>query len=198
MSQGEPRLILASGSPRRRDLLAEAGYQFEVVSPAVEEWQGADFTVREVTCGNAVRKGLAVARRHPDAVVLAADTLVALEGRLIGKPADHAEAFRLLRRLSGRTHEVATGVFLVHRRARRSLIFSVLSQVVFKKLDRLTITEYFSRIDPLDKAGAYTAQGAGRSIFARIIGSSSNVIGLPLAETRRALASFGVPKPRCA
>ncbi len=196
MIRGEPRLILASGSPRRKDLLAGAGYRFEVVAPAVEEWQGAHFTVREVTCGNAVRKGLAVARRHPDAVVLAADTLVALEGRLIGKPADHAEAFRLLRLLSGRTHEVATGVFLVHRRARRSVIFSVLSQVVFKKFDRLTIMEYFRRIDPLDKAGAYAAQGAGRSIIARIIGSSSNVIGLPLEQTSRALASFGLPRPR--
>ncbi|CAN5403078.1 Maf family protein [soil metagenome] len=192
MIKGGPRLILASASPRRRRLLAEAGYAFEVVVPAVAELHGTEYTLREVTCGNALRKGLAVARRHSDASVLAADTLVALEGRLIGKPADRAAATRLLRLLSGRTHQVATGVFIVHFRRRRSLLFSVLSQVVFKKLSDRMIQDYLTTINPRDKAGGYAAQGPGRAIIARIIGSTSNVIGLPLEKTRPALARFGL------
>jgi septum formation protein len=192
MTGERPRLVLASASPRRGQLLADAGYEFEVVAPAVAEVQTGNLTLREVTSFNALRKGLAVARAHPGQVVLAADTLVALGGRLIGKPADRADAARLLRLLSGRTHLVASGVFIGHLHLGRSIAFSVLSRVVFKKLSDRMIDEYLATIDPLDKAGGYAAQGTGRAIIARLIGSRSNVIGLPLEKTRAALKHFEI------
>jgi septum formation protein len=187
-----PRLILASASPRRRDLLAGAGFDFEVITPQVNEVAPARLTLLEATSWNALRKGLEVARRCPDDVVLAADTLVALEHTLIGKPASRAEAARILRRLSGKTHSVASGVFIAHLRVGRSQSFAVASRVTFKKLSDERIEEYLAQIDPLDKAGAYAAQGKGGSIIARIVGSRSNVIGLPLEKTRSALAGFKI------
>lgn len=196
MTGERPRLVLASASPRRAQLLAAAGYQFEVIAPGVGELQTHNLTLREITYGNALRKGLAVARAHPGRVILAADTLVALDDRLIGKPADRAEAARFLRLLSGRTHLVASGVFIGHLRLGRSSAFSVLSRVVFKTLSNQMIEEYLATIDPLDKAGGYAAQGTGRAIIARIVGSRSNVIGLPLEKTRTALRRFEIrPSP---
>jgi septum formation protein len=195
MNGGRPRLVLASASPRRRQLLADAGYDFEVVAPVVEEFHSENLTLREATCYNALRKGLAVARAYPDRVVLAADTLVALDHQVIGKPADRAEAVRHLRLLSGRTHLVASGVFVADLRRGKSLAFSVLSRVVFKALSDRMIEEYLATIDPLDKAGGYAAQGTGRAIIARIIGSRSNVIGLPLEKTGVALELFEIRPP---
>lgn len=192
MNSGQPRLILASASPRRRQLLAEAGYEFEVVAPTVAEISAGTFTLHEATIWNALRKGLAVARLHPGDVVLAADTLVELDGRVIGKPADRAEAARILRQLSAQTHVVASSVSIAHLRRGRSENFTVLSRVVFKKLNARMIDEYLARIDPLDKAGAYAAQGDGGAIIEKIIGSRSNVIGLPMAESSAALARFGI------
>ena len=196
MKAGALRLILASASPRRRRMLADAGYDFEIVAPEVEELSPIELTVREITCWNALRKGLAVARAHPGAIVLAADTLVALEREVIGKPADIDEARRILARLSGRQHTVASGVFLGHLASGRAETFSVVSQVVFKKWSRQQIDDYLEKINPLDKAGAYAAQGRGRAIVARIVGSQSNVIGLPLEKLRPALARFGLRAQR--
>ena len=190
-----PRLVLASASPRRRELLAEAGFEYEVVAPEISEVISTDITLSEVTSWNALRKGLAVARRRPGDVVLAADTLVALDNQILGKPADYAEAVRILGLLSGRTHEVTTGVFVAHLYAGQAETFCVTSQVTFKKLSDQAIEDYLTRIDPFDKAGAYAAQGEGGMIVARIAGSRSNVIGLPLEKTRAALARFGF-RPR--
>ncbi len=195
MTGKRPRLVLASASPRRRQLLTEAGYDFEIVTPAVEELHSEKLTVREATSYNALRKGLAVAREHPGRVVLAADTLVALDHQVIGKPADHNEAARLLRLLSGRTHVVATGVFIAHLHRGKSIAFSVVSRVLFKNLSEQMIADYLARIDPLDKAGGYAAQGEGSAIIARILGSRSNVIGLPLEKTGSALRLFEI-RPR--
>ncbi len=192
MNARPPHFILASGSPRRRELLAAAGFEYEVVAPEVEEIFSPAYTLREGTAWNALRKGLAGARLHPDAVVLAADTLVALEGRVIGKPADLAEAARILRLLSGRAHLVSTSVFIAHLRRGQSDSFTVVSRVVFKKLSDRTIENYLATIEPLDKAGAYAAQGKGRAVIARIAGSRSNVIGLPMDKTGAALARFEI------
>lgn len=196
MRGGRPRLVLASASPRRRQLLADAGYDFDVVAPLLKELHSDKLTLREVTSYNALQKGLAVARDHPRRVVLAADTLVALENQLIGKPSNRAEAARLLRLLSGRVHFVVSSVFIAHLARGESLAFSVLSRVVFKELDDRTIAKYLATIDPLDKAGGYAAQGSGRTIIARITGSRSNVIGLPMEKTTAALEPFNVhPRP---
>lgn len=192
ISGQRPRLILASASPRRHQLLAESGYAFEVVLPQVREVSSASLTLHEATSWNALRKGLAVARAQPDAVVLSADTLVALGSRVIGKPTSHDEAFDILRLLSAQTHYVSSAIFIAHLRARRSQTFCITSQVTFKQLSDELIEDYLARINPLDKAGAYAAQGLGGAIIDRIAGSRSNVIGLPLEETCAALGRFGV------
>ncbi|MDQ3199806.1 MAG: Maf family protein [Verrucomicrobiota bacterium] len=195
MSAGGRRLLLASASPRRRQLLASAGYDFDVAVPSVTELHADTLTLRELTCCNALRKGLAVARAYPGRIVLAADTLVALDRQVIGKPAHLADAARLLRLLSGRTHLVASGVFISDLRQGKSMAFTVLSRVVFKKLSDRTIEKYLATIDPLDKAGGYAAQGSGRMIIAKIVGSRSNVIGLPMEKTSAALRRFQI-RPR--
>lgn len=187
-----PRLVLASGSPRRRELLENAGYIFEIVFPAVSEVAGSCLTIRETTLCNAMRKAMEVAKTAPDAVVLGADTLVALDGHVIGKPADRANAAEILRRLSGRVHEVWTSVIVCHSAAGRTQGLQEVSQVQFRRLDDKVIANYLAKVNPLDKAGAYAAQGYGVEIIERIEGSYTNVVGLPMEETTRVLRSFGI------
>jgi len=186
------KLVLASGSPRRRELLAEAGLRFDVVTPEVEEIVSEALTIRELTTCNATRKAAAVARRLPAAVVVGADTLVALDGRVIGKPADLREATRILKRLSSRTHQVCTAVFICSAARRQASSFCVVSQVQFRALDDAAIDAYLAKIEPLDKAGAYAAQGHGSEIIQQIHGSYTNVVGLPMSETLEALRGFRI------
>jgi nucleoside triphosphate pyrophosphatase len=182
--------VLASNSPRRRALLAEAGYEFEVVVPTGSELAVAQLSLRELTIANATRKAMAVARINRSRVVLAADTLVAMEGEIIGKPRDLNHARMILRRLSGRTHDVCTAVCIVHPRGRIS--FAEISQVRFRKLTESAITKYFKVVNPIDKAGAYGAQGASGSIIAAVKGSVTNVIGLPMERTKKVLAQIDI------
>jgi septum formation protein len=190
-----PSLVLASSSPRRAALLAEGGFEFETASPRVAELFDIALTLRELTLWNAIRKGMSVAQTHPDAVVLAADTLVALADEIIGKPVDLNEAAETLRRLSGRTHEVCSAVLIYHQTSGRSAVFHDVSRVRFHRLNSAMIKNYLAKVDPLDKAGAYAAQGSGKEIIARIEGSFTNVVGLPMEKTIGALARFGI-RPR--
>jgi septum formation protein len=185
-------LILASHSPRRRQLLATAGFDFKTVSANVAESFDVDLTLRELTLFNALRKAEAVARLHPEAVVLAADTLVALEGEVIGKPRDLIHAAEILQRLSGRVHEVCSSVVISQVASARSTSFHAISHVRFHRLNKNKIGNYLAKINPLDKAGAYAAQGHGADIIAEIQGSFSNVVGLPMEKTIAALRKFGV------
>ena len=187
-----PSLVLASSSPRRSALLSEGGFEFEIASPRVAEKFSTTLTLRELTLWNAIRKGMAIAQTRPDAVVLAADTLVALANRIIGKPADLCEATQILRRLSGRTHEVCSAVAIYQQTAGRSAVFYDVSRVRFRRLNEPDIENYLAKMDPLDKAGAYAAQGSGAEIIAKIEGSFSNVVGLPMEKTVAALAKFGI------
>jgi septum formation protein len=176
-------------------LLTAAGFEFETVSAGVAEKFDAHFTLRELSVFNALHKGASVARLHPESVVLAADTLVALDGEVIGKPRDLEHAAQILQRLSGRTHEVCSAVFISHLAAARSTCFQEISRVRFRPLSRKEIDNYFAKVNPLDKAGAYGAQGNGAEIIARIDGSFTNVVGLPMERTIRALRKFGI-EPR--
>jgi septum formation protein len=173
-------------------LLSEGGFKFEIASPRVAEKFDATLTLRELTLWNAIRKGMSIAQTRPDAVVLAADTLVALENQVIGKPADLNEAARMLRRLSGQTHEVCSAVAIYQQTSGRSAIFQDVSRVRFHRLSEPTIESYLEKVGPLDKAGAYAAQGSGAEIIAKIEGSFTNVVGLPMEKTVAALAKFGV------
>jgi septum formation protein len=178
-------------------LLTESGFEFEIASPRIVEKFDAALTLRELTLWNAIRKGMAIAQTHPDAVVLAADTLVALENQIIGKPADLGEAAQMLRRLSGRTHEVCSSVAIYQQTSGRSEVFHDVSRVRFRQLNSETIDNYLATVGPLDKAGAYAAQGSGAEIIARIEGSFTNVVGLPMEKTVAALTKFGI-RPKLA
>src|SRR6266496_6276043 len=187
-----PSFVLASGSPRRAALLSNAGFQFEIAPPRLAEKFDAALTIRELTQWNAIRKGMSVAQTRPDAVVLAADTLVALENEVICKPLDLDEATQMLRRLSGRTHEVCSAVLIYHQTSGTSAVFHDISRVRFHRLNRTMIKNYLAEVDPLDKAGAYAAQGTGAEIIAKVDGSFTNVVGLPMEKTIVALAKFGM------
>jgi len=187
-----PPLVLASASPRRRQLLAQAGLKFEVLASDVNESALAALSIRELTTWNAARKATAVARMRRSAVVLGADTLIALDGQVIGKPADLREAAKILERLSGREHQVCTAVSIRAIQRRQLASFCVISHVRFRALSGKQIAAYLKKIDPLDKAGAYAAQDEGAEVISRVRGSFTNVVGLPMDETMRALKSFGV------
>ena len=190
-------LILASTSPRRADLLTEAGYRFTVVTTQVTELSAADFlTPLELTLFNARRKAFAIAPRHPESVVLAADTIVALGTKTFGKPRDLDEARSFLSQLSGQTHTVVTGAAIVLYAQSRLCYEIAQSEVTFRQLSGAEIEEYLNRINPLDKAGAYAAQTDSGSIIETISGSFSNVVGLPMEKITVSLARFEVvPAP---
>ena len=187
-----PTLLLASNSPRRRELLSEAGFEFETLGPRVAESCETHLTLRELTALNASRKGFAAVRAHPKKIVLAADTLVAIDNQILGKPNNLTDAVAMLERLIGRTHQVCTSVFICHLARATSVSFSEISGVRFRKLTRTEIERYLAKVNPLDKAGAYAAQGFGSEIIEKIDGSFTNVVGLPMEATVSALAEFGI------
>ena len=139
---------------------------------------------------NAHRKARVVAKKIPDALVLGADTLVFLEREIFGKPRDVADARRMLLQLQGRTHQVVTGVSLIHLRAHRERLFAVSTDVTFLPLTTDQISDYLSTMNPLDKAGAYAIQDRGDKIVAEISGSYSNVVGLPIERVGEELKSW--------
>jgi MAF protein len=138
------------------------------------------------------RSGMPFAQTRPDAIVIAADTLVALGNEIIGKPSDLEEAGQILRRLSAQTHEVCSAVLIHHQTSGRSSLFHDISRVRFHRLNRAMIKRYLAKVNPLDKAGAYAAQGTGAEIIAKIEGSFTNVVGLPMEKTIATLAKFGI------
>jgi septum formation protein len=184
-------LILASASPRRRELLASLGVPFEVVTAAVTEHEDATTDPRAMVTHNAALKADWVAARWPDALVLGADTTVFLDGAAINKPRDLADARTMLRRLSGLTHKVFTGLALRRGADRLALDDVATSDVTFRVLDDAAIDAYFALVNPLDKAGAYGVQEHGEMVVAHHTGSFSNIMGLPLENLRPLLARFG-------
>jgi len=180
-------VVLASASPRRRELLEGAG-----VAPLVDTARGAELAdatlgLAALVSANARAKAREVAPRHPKSVVLGADTLVWLDGIPLGKPRDHADARRMLRLLSGRVHEVATGVHLLRMEPRQEAGFHEVTRVRFRPLDEACIDEYLEKVNVLDKAGAYALQEHGDLVIEAVEGSRTNVIGLPVERTMAAL-----------
>ena len=183
-----PSLILASGSPRRAELLRQAGVEFEIVPSEVPEIHHQDLTAREVSQINAYRKARSVAKKFPDALVLGADTLVYLDTALFGKPPTLEQAYLMLEQLQGRTHHVVTAICLLHLRGRRQKVFSVDTAVTFRDLDAPGIRKYLTQVNPLDKAGAYAIQEHGDWLVANIAGSYTNVVGLPVESVKAELS----------
>jgi septum formation protein len=180
--------ILASASPRRRELLIEAGFDPRIVpAEGVHERIDSNLSPAELTRVNARAKATRVAAEHPGAIVLGADTLVFIDGVPLGKPRDSEEAAAMLRRLAARTHEVCTAVCLRCHDDHQLVEFHESTRVTFKKLSNDDITGYLAKVDPLDKAGAYAAQESGHLIIDQIDGSWTNVVGLPIEKTVAAL-----------
>lgn len=188
MSDPASKIILASASPRRRELLTQAGYTFEVVPAHIDETRRAGEDPAAYVERLALEKAQAIHAQHPDATVLGADTTVVLNGEVLNKPKDIEEAARMLRALSGCTHQVHTGIAVVTRNAQRSHVET--TNVVFASIPEEELAAYLATGDSLDKAGAYGIQGYAARWIPRIEGDFFNVMGLPLAATVRLLAGL--------
>ena len=171
-------IILASASPRRKELLEQIGCCFRIETADTEEAGGEGMTPSELVMKNAHLKAAAVAALHPDIPVLGADTVVSLDGNIYGKPRDREHAIEMLTSFSGRAHQVMTGIAL----ARKGRIWQAYetTEVVFAPLSAASITRYVDTGEPADKAGAYGIQGRAAVFVEQIRGSYSNVVGLPL------------------
>jgi septum formation protein len=186
------KLILASASPRRAEILRDAGISFTVLSSAVDETplpgETASDLVRRIAAGKAE---LVAARAIGPAIVIAADTVVSLEGAILGKPRTSDDARQMLERLSGRTHSVITGVSLIRLPDVERREFTEMTQVHFSALSNDEIVRYLSSGEPFDKAGSYAIQGVAGRFIPRIDGCYFNVVGLPLARLCRELLTLG-------
>jgi septum formation protein len=186
------RLILASASPRRRELLGQLGRPFDVMVADVTEHEAEDADPRSMVAHNAALKADWVAQRHPDACVLGADTTVFIDRSVLNKPRDLTEARSMLKRLAGRTHTVFTGVALRCFSRGLQVDHGVASEVTFRPFDDLVIDAYFRIVDPLDKAGAYGIQEGRELIIEHWKGSFSNIMGLPMEVTKQILTEAGL------
>ena len=181
-----PKLILASGSPRRAELLKDADLDFEIIVPRIDEAPLPGEAPDAFVLRTAREKAESIPAS--DAVILAADTAVVDGQCILGKPADEADALAMLRSLAGKTHKVMTGVCL--RWPDRTKTFHIETNVSFRELSDREIKAYIATGEPMDKAGAYAIQGGAAKMVRRVDGSHSNVIGLPLCEVIETLEAF--------
>jgi septum formation protein len=183
-------IILASASPRRRELLGQLGLSFTVDPAHVDERVAEPLAPAALVEHLAAIKAAAVAERYPDHLVIGADTIVVIDGEVLGKPVDRAHAMAMLRRLQGREHQVFTGIAL--RQGERSIVAHEETVVRFRPLSDGEIERYVDSGDPMDKAGAYGIQGRAGAMIEGIRGDYFNVVGLPLCRLVQLLSSFGV------
>ncbi len=186
------RLILASASPRRKEILKTAGLEFKVDSSSFKENMDLAFEPHKLARFLSYEKARSVAGRHKKALVIAADTFIVFKGELLGKPHTGEEARRMLKTLNGKTHSVITGFTILDTDSNKKISRSVETKVSFKRLTMEEIDSYIKSKEPLDKAGAYAIQGLGAVIVKRIEGDYFNVMGLPLSSLIEALKKFGV------
>ena len=179
------KLILASNSPRRKELLTKLNYQFDIVPSVGEEVSTANLPV-DIAKELANRKALEVFKSNPDCVVIGCDTVVELDGQLLGKPKDQVHARQMLTALSGKAHTVHTGVCIVHTMG--VWLFADTTQVVFFPLTTEQIDDYIATGSPMDKAGAYGIQDSG--FVSHIVGSYDNVVGFPTERISQILATI--------
>ncbi len=193
ISQNQMRkLILASASPWRKKILSTTGIPFTVEESGYEEDMSHPLSPRVLAKHLALGKAQAVARRHPDAVVIGADTFAVYRGKLLGKPHTPERATEMLGMLSGKTHTLLTGFAIVDSKTGRHISKTVGTRVKFKKLSPQDIATYVATGEPLSAAGAYVIQGEGRKFIETTSGDHDNVAGLPLAAALKELAKFGI------
>lgn len=179
--------VLASSSPRRQELFTQVVPQFITDVPNVEEDNAQEGSPSELVIRNARLKATAIALKHPHAYVLGSDTAVALEDKIYHKPKDMDDAWRMAEELAGNTHQVHTGICILCQEKNFVLQFSEVSEVTFLPFDQNRLAEYFSKINPLDKAGAYSIQEHREMIVESFAGSFSNIMGLPIERLRQEL-----------
>ncbi len=184
------RFILASASPRRKEILENAGFSFEIIVSDADENITESLTPSETVEELAKRKALAVWENNKDAVVFGCDTVVAVDGKILGKPRDDEEAYEMIKSLSGKVHTVSTGVCICSEE--KLSVFSNTTEVEFYSLSDDTIKSYVATGESRDKAGAYGIQGFGRVLIKEIKGDYFSVMGLPVSESARVLADFGI------
>jgi septum formation protein len=181
--------VLASASPRRQELLSAAGFVFQVDPAAADESVRPGEAAADYARRVARDKARVVLARRPDAVVIAADTIVVVDGDILGKPRDRADGADMLRRLSGRSHEVLTAVVIASAHHERAHVES--TRVWFATLSPAEVAWYAASDEPLDKAGAYAIQGLASRFVTRVAGSYSNVVGLPVSVVHKLLRDIG-------
>ena len=184
-----PNLILASSSPRRRELLRNLGIQFEVRPAELDETQHPGEDPYHYVERLAIEKAQKVL--EPGELVLAADTIVVVDGQILGKPRDSTEAARMLGSLSAREHQVLSGVALASASKRRTVAAIASTEVTFGRIDQAEIDWYINTREPLDKAGAYAIQGLGSLFVEELRGTQSNVVGLPISTTALLFRQLG-------
>jgi septum formation protein len=188
-------VVLASSSPRRKDLLEKAGLEFTIHPVQVEEMDEDNPDPLELARSISLAKAFAAAPWHPGSVIIAADTFGWLEGKPLGKPRDEDDARALLTLLSGKCHRVITGFTILDEDTGRSVSRAVETRVCFRELSKGEIDEYVKTGEPLDKAGAYAIQGKGAGLVERIEGDYYNVVGLPILALAEELKKFGIDLP---
>ena len=186
------KIILASASPRRKELLELTGLKFEVEPSNYEENIESDLAPREIALRISLEKAKIVANKHKNVLVIAADTFILFDGRRLGKPHMENEARKMLEILNGKSHSVITGLTIIDTDNSKVLSRSVETKVYLRKLTPSEIDHYIKSTEPLDKAGAYAIQGLGAVIVEKIEGDYFNVVGLPLSTLTEALKEFGI------
>lgn len=187
-----PELILASKSPRRRYLLEQAGLKFRVIPSTLDENSMPLSSPESYVRRLAEAKAKEISQRYPESWVIGADTVVFIDNTMLGKPASRADAHKMLKNLSGKTHQVLTGYCLSCMATGRLFSETIKTDVCFKKLTDLEINWYINSGEPFDKAGAYAIQGIGTFLVKRINGSYTNVVGLPVCELLELLIEEGI------
>ena len=175
-------IILASASPRRKEILENANVKFSIVSSSIEETTLADESPCQMAMRLAFEKGIDVASRKRSDLVISADTIVVLSNTVLGKPKDEKDAKKMISLLSGKTHQVITGISLIHLDSNKKIIDYVISNVKFKDLSEADINDYIKTKESLDKAGAYGIQGYGALLVEEIHGDYFNIVGLPISR----------------
>jgi septum formation protein len=186
------RIVLASGSPRRRELLSQLGLSFDVLTSDVDEQYDPNWQPSEVVMRLAERKAVAVARQLEDGLVIGADTIVVVDDHILGKPASPDEAKEMLRRLSGRAHTVYSGVALIEAETGKKRVAFRSTIVHMRALDETEIERYVATGEPLDKAGSYAIQGIGSTLVTGVEGCYFTVVGLPMSLLAELFREFGI------
>ncbi len=191
------RVILASGSPRRADLLRKIRLDFIIVPANVKEINELnDLSIEQIAQKNALMKAMALANKFTNSLIIGADTIVFFENKLIGKPKNAEDAKKMLKGFSGKWHSVYTGIALVETNTKKQIVDFEKTKVKFKKLSEKEITDYIATREPRDMAGAYAIQGKGKFLIEKIEGSYTNIVGLPMEKLCARLKEAGIKNSR--